>query len=237
MLFLLACIKTSAPPPGLVPERIASLGEAPEGCAGAWIVRSRTEVCATPCEHRGELYPQDSDEALRGRDFGPRYLEIDGELIVQNWEFDAYGRGATSSVPYANDQVNPDRVAEYLGLRTEQVNIVHERGDLEVNGKDTAIVNWSVLSHRNPQMGREEMTAGLEQALGVTSVIYVEGFFLVGDGYVLVGDSGIQADNRLARTTLEQTFRGREVRFVNVDALWANGGGIHCVTNDQPESL
>ena len=27
------------------------------------------------------------------------------------------------------------------------------------------------------------------------------------------------------------------LRFVNVDALWANGGGIHCVTNDQPESL
>jgi agmatine deiminase len=230
------------------------------------------------------------------RDFGPRYLEIDGELIIQNWEFDAWGRGAWSDVPYDNDNANPDRVAEYLELRTEQVNITHERGDLEVNGLDTAIVNWSVLSHRNPQMPQSEMTTGLKQALGVDSVVYVQGFFpsdgtrghvdgmvrfvsedtvlvakdgsrlmervaeqiaeqrpdliierlespqaalllnfLVGDGYVLVGDSGIQADNAMARTKLQQTFPGREVRFVNIDALWANGGGIHCVTNDQPE--
>jgi agmatine deiminase len=40
----------------------------------------------------------------------------------------------------------------------------------------------------------------------------------------------------MATDVLEETFPGREVRFVNVDALWQNGGGIHCVTNDQPEA-
>ncbi len=229
------------------------------------------------------------------RDNGPRYLEVDGDLVIQNWEFDAWGGGFGANIPYANDNAIPDTVAEYLDLPLEQVAIVHERGDLEVNGLDTAIVSWSVLSHRNPQMSQTEMTSGLQQALGVDSVIYIEGFdpfdgtrghvdgmvrfvsedtvlvgqdggrlmddvaeqiaeqrpdlnierlvladaalfmnFLVGDGYVLVGDSQDSTQNATAQAALEDYFPGREVRFVNVDALWQNGGGIHCVTNDQP---
>ena len=58
--------------------------------------------------------------------------------------------------------------------------------------------------------------------------------FLVGNGFVLVGDSGDEAQNALAQSTYEELFPGREIRFVNVDALWNNGGGVHCVTNDQP---
>lgn len=231
------------------------------------------------------------------RDNGPRYLEVDDELVIQNWEFDAWGGGFGVNVPYAADNVIPDTVADYLGLQVEQVAIVHERGDLEVNGLDTAIVSWSVLSHRNPQMPKSEMTSGLQQALGVTSVLYIEGFdpldgtrghvdgmvrfvaedtvlvgqdgtrlmddvaeqiaeqrpdltierlvspdaalfmnFLVGDGYVLVGQSSDEGENATATDVLEETFPGREIRFVNVDALWRNGGGIHCVTNDQPEA-
>lgn len=229
------------------------------------------------------------------RDNGPRYLEVDGQLVVQNWGFDAWG-GGFGPVPYDNDTVIPDRVAAELDLPLEQVALVHERGDLEVNGSDTAIVSWSVLSHRNPNLGRDEMTAALQQALGVESVVYTEGFdrwdgtrghvdgmlrfvshdtvligqdgsallddvadqiaaqrpdltlvrlesehatlfmnYLVGDGFVLFGDSGDDAENAKAAQALAAFFPDRQARFVNVDALWANGGGIHCVTNDQPE--
>ncbi len=227
------------------------------------------------------------------RDNGPRYVEVDGVLVSQNWEFDAWGGGFGGDIPYAADNVVPDAVAEYLGLQNEQVRIVHERGDLEVNGTDTALVSWSVLSDRNPAMTREAMTAALGEVLGVTSVIYTEGFdpldgtrghvdgmarfvsedtivvgrdgsrlmddvaaqiaeqrpdlniermdlpdasrylnWLVGDGFVVTAAAG---DDDVARALLEGWFPGREVRFVDVDALWANGGGVHCVTNDQPE--
>lgn len=229
------------------------------------------------------------------RDNGPRYVEVDGELVLQNWEFDAWGSGESNDWPYDHDNAVPDAVAELLALPVEQVSMIHERGDLEVNGTDTAMVNWSVVSHRNPDNTREELTAAFQEALGVESVIWAEGYdpiditrghidgmarfvsedtilvgqdggllmnrvadqiaeqrpdlqierldaydaalfmnFLVGNGFVLVGTSEDDDQDAEAQDVLAQLFPDRDIRFVNVDALWANGGGIHCVTNDQP---
>jgi agmatine deiminase len=225
------------------------------------------------------------------RDNGPRYVEVDGAMVLQNWEFDGWGSGQY----YTRDNEVPEAVAELLQLPVEQVSMIHERGDLEVNGKDTALVNWSVVSDRNPDSTRAELTAVFQEALGVDSVIWAEGFdplditrghvdgmarfvaedtvlvgqdgselmdqiaaqiaqqrpdltiermvaydaalflnFLVGNGFVLVGTSKDDAQDAEATRVLGELFPGREIRFANVDALWANGGGIHCVTNDQP---
>ena len=59
--------------------------------------------------------------------------------------------------------------------------------------------------------------------------------WLIGDGFVLTGTSGDAATDTEARQQLQRYFPGRDIRFVNIDALWANGGGVHCVTNDVPE--
>lgn len=229
------------------------------------------------------------------RDNGPRYVEVDGELVLQNWAFDAWGGGFGDDVPYALDDVLPDRVAALLNLPLEQVALVHERGDLEVNGVDTALVNWSVIAHRNPDLDRAAITAGLRDALGVESVIYAEGFdpldgtrghidgmarfvsedtvvvgddgsalfdavarqireqrpdltvermviepwaptmnWLVGNGFVLTGTSGDAAADARAAADLNRYFPARDVHFVDLGPLWDNGGGVHCVTNDQP---
>ena len=228
------------------------------------------------------------------RDNGPRYVEVDGQLVMQNWEFDGWGEAWDDASYHTDDNVVPDTVAGWLDLPIEQVSMIHERGDLEVNGSDTAMVNWSVVSDRNPGQSREQLTAMFQEALGVDSVIWAEGFdpldgtrghidgmarfvaedtilvgqdggrlmeqvaaqiaeqrpdlrivrlvadeaamlmnFLVGNGFVLVGTSGDDDQDAAARRVLEQLFPNREIRFVNVDALWANGGGVHCVTNDQ----
>ena len=53
----------------------------------------------------------------------------------------------------------PGAVAEILGLPLETVDMIHERGDLEFNGLDTVVVNWSVVGDRNPTMSREQATA------------------------------------------------------------------------------
>ncbi len=232
------------------------------------------------------------------RDNGPRYVEVDGELVIQNWEFDGWGAAWDEASYFTNDNTAPNAVAELLGLPLEHVSMIHERGDLEVNGVDTAMVNWSVVSHRNPGYTREELTEVFQEALGVSSVIWAEGFdpldgtrghidgmarfvaedtvlvgrdgsqlmeqiaaqiaeqrpdlrierlvadeaalfmnFLVGNGFVLVGTSTDDEQDAEARRVLGRIFPGRDIRFVNVDALWANGGGIHCVTNDQPTIL
>mgnify|MGYP000105797450 CR=1 FL=1 len=229
------------------------------------------------------------------RDNGPRYVEVDGELVIQNWEFDGWGGEWGPASLYVDDNVVPDVVAELLDLPTEYIPVIHERGDLEVNGSDTAMVNWSVVSHRNPGHSRKALTEAFQEALGVDSVIWAEGFdpmdgtrghidgmarfvaedtilvgkdgsqlmedvadqirsqrpdlevlrlespdaalfmnFLVGNGFVLVATSGYASEDAVAEEVLGDLFAGREVRFANVDALWRNGGGIHCVTNDQP---
>ncbi len=230
------------------------------------------------------------------RDNGPRYVELDGRMVLQNWEFDGYHDGRPASM-WVDDNDNPDDIAELLGMPLERVGLVHERGDLEVNGVDVAMVNWSVVGHRNPGTTKEQATAVFQAALGVSRVIYLEGYhpmdvtrghtdglarfisedtvvvpddgsqlldtvaaqiteqapdltverlqlvdgdptlnWLVGDGFVLTGSTGDdQADAEIA-VDLQRYFPGRDIHFVDVGPVWENGGGVHCVTNDQPEA-
>lgn len=237
------------------------------------------------------------------RDNGPRYVQVDDEMVVQNWGFDAWGGNFGRDIPYANDDQVPPVIGEYLGLPVETIDMVHERGDLEFNGLDTVMVNWSVITDRNPQMSEAEATAIFEAAFGVSSVIYLEGFhpedgttghvdglarfisedevvvgqisdpefapvfadlfedvaeqiatqrpdltmirmpfpadtdymnWLVGNGYVISGAFGNAQADAAAQAMLEDWFPDRTVYMVDVRDLWADGGGIHCVTNDQP---
>lgn len=237
------------------------------------------------------------------RDNGPRYVEVDGELIVQDWGFDAWGGNFGASIPWAFDDAVPTQVAEILGLQVESIDMVHERGDLEFNGTDTVIVSWSVISDRNPQISREQSTQLLQAAFGVESVVYLEGYhaedgttghvdglarfisasevvvgqienpssdplsaslfddvaaqisaqrpdlsvyrmpfpagtdymnWLVGNGYVVSGAFGNATADQAAKARIESYFPGRTVYFVDVQDMWADGGGVHCVTNDQP---
>lgn len=251
--------------------------------------RSRGEAALAGLE-RVTWHTIDNDSSWM-RDNGPRYIEVDGQMVIQDWGFDAWG-GGFGNIPYDADNAVPGVLAELLSLPMETVGLVHERGDLEVNGVDTALVSWSVISHRNPDLSRAEITARLEAALGVTSVIYTEGFdpqdgtrghvdgfarfisedtivvgqdgsalledfaaqiasqrpdlnivrmpvgagdpylnWLVGDGYVVTGTG---SDDAAAREHIASYFPGRTVYFVDIEALWWNGGGVHCVTNDQP---
>jgi agmatine deiminase len=45
------------------------------------------------------------------------------------------------------------------------------------------------------------------------------------------GDTSADAQ---AKTTLQGMFPGRVVEQLNIDNLGAGGGGIHCVTQQQP---
>ncbi len=37
-----------------------------------------------------------------------------------------------------------------------------------------------------------------------------------------------------AAATIEGFFPGRDVHMIDTRELWYSGGGVHCVTNDQP---
>lgn len=111
------------------------------------------------------------------RDNGPVYIVEDGELRIQNWEFDAWGGAFGADIPYQQDNRVPDRVARIVDLPVDLVDVVHERGNLEFNGVDTLLLNWSTIGdpERNPGYTREQAVRDLKRHFGVSRVVMVEG--------------------------------------------------------------
>ncbi len=62
--------------------------------------------------------------------------------------------------------------------------------------------------------------------------IYVN--WLVANGVVVMTGFGEPDWDNAAKATVETYFPGREVVVIETLDLWYSGGGVHCVTNDQP---
>ena len=59
----------------------------------------------------------------------------------------------------------------------DHIDIVHERGNLEFNGLDTVILNWSTIGDpsRNLNYNKKQAERDLKKYFGVTKVIFIEG--------------------------------------------------------------
>ena len=111
------------------------------------------------------------------RDNGPIYVLEDNELRIQNWDFNAWGGAFGSDIPFSLDNIVPDKVGAILDMPVDYINIVHERGNLEFNGLDTVITNWSALGDpsRNLNYNKQQAESDLKKHFGVTNVIFIEG--------------------------------------------------------------
>lgn len=58
--------------------------------------------------------------------------------------------------------------------------------------------------------------------------------WLVGNGFVAGMAFGDADADAAAQAQLETLFPGRDVHMIDANTLWSAGGGVHCVTNDQP---
>jgi agmatine deiminase len=128
-------------------------------------------------DHPNISYHRIANDNAWMRDNGPVYVVQDGEMRLQNWDFDAWG-GAFGSFPFANDDAVPIAVGNYLGMPVDTVNIVHERGNLEFNGVDTLMLNWNVIGNPNRGNGYADKAAAevdLENWFGVTKVVWADG--------------------------------------------------------------
>ncbi len=112
------------------------------------------------------------------RDNGPTYVVQDGEMRIQDWGFDAWGGAFGPGIPFAADDAVPGAVGSYLSMPVDVVDIVHERGNLEFNGQDAVILNWSVIGDpdRNPGYTRSQAVADMKRYFGVTRVVLIEGY-------------------------------------------------------------
>ena len=111
------------------------------------------------------------------RDNGPIYVLEDNELRIQNWEFNAWGGAFGSDIPFRLDNMIPGKVGAILDMPVDHINIVQERGNLEFNGLDTVITNWSAIGDpsRNLNYNKQQAESDLKKNFGVTNVIFIEG--------------------------------------------------------------
>ena len=110
------------------------------------------------------------------RDNGPVYVLNDKEIRIQNWKFNAWGGAFGADIPFELDNVVPDKVGEILAMPIDQIDIVHERGNLEFNGSDTVMLNWSTISDpkRNFNYNKKQAEFDLKK-FWCRNVIFIEG--------------------------------------------------------------
>ena len=111
------------------------------------------------------------------RDNGPVYVIDEDELRIQNWNFNAWGGAFGSDIPFDLDNSVPVKISTMLDLPVDQIDIVHERGNLEFNGADTVLLNWSTIGdpNRNLNYSKKQAERDLKDHFGVTKVIFIEG--------------------------------------------------------------
>ena len=128
-------------------------------------------------DHENIVWHAIENDSAWMRDNGPVYVVDGDEMRIQNWEFDAWGGAFGANIPYALDNRVPSEVGAYLGIPVDNIDIVHERGNLEFNGVDTVILNWSVLGdpRRNPGYTKEQAEIDLKHHFGVSRLVFVEG--------------------------------------------------------------
>ena len=111
------------------------------------------------------------------RDNGPVYVINENELRIQNWDFNAWGGAFGSDISFDLDNTVPVKISTILDLPVDHIDIVHERGNLEFNGADTVILNWSTIGdpNRNLNYSKQQAKRDLKNYFGVTKVIFIEG--------------------------------------------------------------
>ncbi|MDX2284931.1 MAG: agmatine deiminase family protein [Bacteroidia bacterium] len=127
------------------------------------------------------------------RDHGAAFLvSKTGALGVADFGWDLYGYPVFLQEKYHNNQ---DSVRKYLNailpsiMRTSKVDslmalaenaamfktdVVHEGGNIEVNGKGTLIVCESAVRHRNPHLTNAYIESEFKRVLGVSKVIWLK---------------------------------------------------------------
>ncbi len=111
------------------------------------------------------------------RDYGPNFLIRRGaegnEIAMNKWSFNSWG----GKYPWKLDDRAGRRIAESLGWPVFEPGWVLEGGAVEVNGRGTCLTTETCLLHpnRNPGQDRFTMERVLQDYLGVSRVIWLQG--------------------------------------------------------------
>ena len=152
------------------------------------------------------------------RDSGPNWLRRpDGTLAIADFAFNSWGE---RYLPYTDDALIGERLAEHFGVRRYATPMVLEGGAITVDGEGTLITTESCLLHpsRNPHLTKDEIERELKDYLGVEKVIWlVSGLGLEEDKDTDGHVDGVAAFVGPARVLLHMVRDPRHPDYANLN--------------------
>lgn len=133
---------------------------------------------------------------------------------------DFYARFAAPGVVVAG--FDPDPQSEEHGVTQTHLKLL--RNAVDAKGRRLRVLRLDAPSSVRPQYENKEFAAG-----------YIN--FYVCNGAVIMPQFGDLKADRNARDTLRDLFPKRDIVALNIDAIAAGGGGIHCTTQQEPDLL
>lgn len=130
---------------------------------------------------------------------------------------DFYARFASPGVVVAG--MEHDKASYDYALTRNHLEILRNARD--ASGRPLKVLLLDSPNSVRPRFDSKEFAAG-----------YVN--FYVCNGAVLMPEFGDAESDALAKAILENAFPQRSVIPINIDAIAAGGGGIHCTTQQQP---
>ena len=169
------------------------------------------------------------------RDSGPTFVHCpDGSLAAVDWVFN--GWGAQGWAAWEKDRHVAGAVAGHAGVPAVSSALVNEGGGFHVDGEGT------VLLHRqdDPAHPDHDVCRELHAVPASTVVKDDEGYadwsninHYVANNVVVLCNFDDPNDT-IAAGILERAYPGRAVKLVDARDILAFGGGIHCITQQQP---
>jgi agmatine deiminase len=138
---------------------------------------------------------------------------------ITDGHVDFYARFARPGVVAA--AYEPDETAFDHAVTRRHLDIL--RSATDARGRRLEIVVLEAPSRVRPAFENDDFAAG-----------YVN--FYVCNGAVIAPEFGDPRADEAARLSLQQLFPDRDVVQINIDAIAAGGGGIHCTTQQEPRA-
>ena len=186
------------------------------------------------CDGDGTLMATESCWVNDNRNPGKTRDQIERELLTE------YGARAMIWVPglKGNDITDNHIDATSRFVRPGVVMVQVPPGSRDDIWAEDARQQLRILSRSQDARGRRlrviEMAGPREVRSSSRSFLDSYVNFTLVNGAVITAQFGDQERDRACRKTLRAAFPGREVVQLNVDRLHRGGGGIHCVTQQEP---
>ena len=178
-----------------------------------------TESCVLNDNRNPNVSKQDAEKELKALLGLEKIIWLPGikDMDITDGHTDFYARFASPGVVVAG--FDPDPTSFDHSVTKEHLRLLKLAKDAK--GKNLEIVVLEAPSRIRDKFANKDFAAG-----------YIN--FYVCNGAVIAPEFGDPKADTAARVKLQRLFPKRKIIQLNIDAIAAGGGGIHCTTQQEP---